>query len=250
MAKPKSRMEFGEYCLRSLGKPVININVEASQVLDRIDEALQAYSEKHYDATEKEWIGYRVTKDDVLRGYLTLPNDILVVDSLIGMDYLNQAYNQDQDFGYRYNLVVQGAFNPFGSLDILSYYMNKMYMETITDIISVTPTFEYTRHRNKLTIAQNFNEFKEGNIIAMHVFRIINPDENPEVWSDKWLKKYATALIKRQWGANMKKHGEVQLLGGVTVNGQQFFDEALAEIEALETELVETYSEPVNFFIG
>lgn len=249
MAKPTDRVSFGEYCLRSLGKPVININVAPEQVLDRIDEALQVYSEKHYDATEKEWVGYRVTADDIAKGYITLPSDILVVDQLVGMDDLVQNYAQDEDFGYRYQIVM-GSFSPFRSLDPLSYYMNMTYIGLINDLINTTPTFIYTRHMNKLSIAHNFRDFRVGNIVAVHVHRVIDADKNPYVWTDKWLKSYATALIKRQWGLNMKKHGEVQLLGGVTVNGQQYFDEATLEIEKLEEQLETTYMEPVQFFIG
>lgn len=249
MAKPTDRVSFGEYCLRNLGKPVININVAPEQVLDRIDEALQVYSEKHYDASEKEWIGYRVTIDDIANGYIRVPDDILVVDQLVGMDYIVQNYAQDEDFGYRYQLVT-GSFSPFRSLDPLSYYMNMTYLGLLDDLINTTPTFTYTRHMNKLFVAQNFKEFRVGNVVAMHVHRVIDPDRNPHVWNDKWLKDYATALIKRQWGLNMKKHGEVQLLGGVTVNGQQYYDEAIQEIEKLEEELESTYMEPVEFFMG
>jgi hypothetical protein len=82
------------------------------------------------------------------------------------------------------------------------------------------------------------------------VFRIIDPELHKSIYTDIWLKKYATALIKMQWGNNMKKHGDVQLLGGVTVNGQQFYDEAIAEIEILDQELLTKYSEPVDFFVG
>lgn len=249
MAKPNTRVAFGEYCLRKLGKPVININVAPEQVTDRIDEALQVYSEKHFDATEKQWIGYKVTADDILNGYVTLPDDILVVDQIVGMDNIYQSYNDDQDFGYRYQLMM-GSFSPFGSLDILSYYLNVSYINEINSLINVTPTFEYTRHKNKLTIAQNMKEFRVDNTICLHVMKIINPDENPYVWNDKWLKEYATALIKRQWGLNMKKHGEIALLGGITVNGQQIYDEALTDIAALEEELDTVYQEPVSFFMG
>lgn len=249
MARPNSRQSFGEYCLRNLGKPVININVAPEQVLDRIDEALQVYSEYHYDATEKEWIAYRVTAEDIVNGGINLPEDILVVDKIIGMDGTFQSYADDQDFGYRYQLVM-GSFSPFRSLDILSYYLNVSYINEINSLINVDPTFEYTRHRNKLKIAQNMKEFYAGNVIALHVFRVIDPDQNPYVWNDKWLKDYTTALIKRQWGANLLKHGEIQLLGGVTVNGQVLFDQATLDIQRLEDDLHNIYAEPVNFFIG
>lgn len=243
-----SRAEFGEYCLRKLGKPVININVAPEQVEDRIDEALQVWQEKHFDATEKTWVGYALTQDDIDRGYIVLPDDIHIVDQLIPMSTI---YRDDRDvlFSYRYQFMISNL-SPFQPLDMINYYLQMTNINEVNDMINTTERFEFTKHKNKLHIYNRMSEMKVGTVMCLHVYKLINPEVDSSAWEDKWLKAYATALIKQQFGQNMKKHGEIQLLGGVTVNGQQIFDEAVLEIQQLEEQLRDTYEEPINFTIG
>lgn len=243
-----TRERFGEYCLRKLGKPVININVSLAQVEDRIDEALQVWREKHFDATEKIWVGYALTQDDIDRGYIILPSDIHIVDQLIPMSTI---YRDDRDvlFSYRYQFMISNL-SPFQPLDMVNYFMQMTNINEVNDMINTTERFEFTKHKNKLHIFNRMKEMKVGAVMCLHVYKYIDPEEDPSVWEDKWLKAYATALIKQQFGQNMKKHGEIQLLGGVTVNGQQIFDEAVLEIQQLEEQLRDTYEEPVGFIVG
>lgn len=243
-----NKEEFGEYCLRRLGKPVININVAPEQVEDRIDEAVQVWQEKHFDATEKEWVGYALTEEDITRGYIILPPDIHIVDEMIPMSTI---YREDKDilFSYRYQFMLSNI-SPFQPLDTLNYFMQMTSLNEVNDMVNTTERFEFTRHKNKLHIFNSMKDISVGEVMCFHVYKYIDPTTNPSVWNDKWLKAYATALIKQQFGQNMKKHGEIQLLGGVSVNGQQIFDEAVLEIQALEEQLKDTYEEPVSFTVG
>lgn len=246
----ESRDEFALYCLKKLGHPVININVAPEQVDDRIDEAISTWHEKHFDATEKTWLGYRLTAEDMINGFVTLPRDILVVDQIMPLDTVyNSVRDASDPFNYQYQLVVANL-SPFQQLDMIGYYLTVSGLGEVNDLLYTTERFEFTKHRNKLTIYRGMELMQEGDILCMHVYRKIDPEEDPDAWNDKWLKAYATALIKQQFGQNMKKHGEIQLLGGVTVNGQQIFDEATTELERLEEQLQETYQEPVSFFVG
>lgn len=244
-----NREEFAEYCLRKLGKPVIRINASASQIDDRIDEAIAAWNEKHYDGTEKTWIGYTLTQEDILRGYITLPDDILVVDQIVPMSTIYKEHGSDALFSYRYQYMMSNM-SPFAPLDTIDYYMNMVNLNDVNDMINTTERFEFTKHKSKLMIYRGMASSKIGEVLTFHVFKKINPDNDPSAWSDKWLKRYATALIKQNWGSNMKKHGEIQLLGGVTVNGQQIYDEATAELDQLESDLRDTYEEPVSPMLG
>jgi hypothetical protein len=244
-----SRNDFAEYCLRKLGKPVIRINVAAPQINDRIDEAIQVWQEKHFDATEKAWLGYKITAEDVVNGYITLPSDIHVVDQLIKSSLLDSVSGAGDLFSYRYQYMIQNM-SPFQPMDMVQYYLTVTSINEINDLINTTERFEYTKHKNKLMIFRDGDNLKENMLVLLHVHKKINPDEDQSAWEDKWLKQYATALIKQQWGNNMKKHGEIQLLGGVTVNGQQIFDESVQEIQQLEEQLRDTYEEPVSFSVG
>lgn len=249
MAGLTSRAEFTEYCLRKLGKPVIRINVAPEQVDDRIDDAIQAWNDKHYDGSEKAWIGYALTQEDILAGYITLPDDIMTVDQIVPMSTIYKENGSDSLFSYRYQFMMQNM-SPFQPLDMLNYYMTMINLQEVNDMVNTTERFEFTKHKSKLIIYRGMESSKVGEVLTFHVFKKIIPDVVPGAWNDKWLKRYATALIKQNFGQNMKKHGEIQLLGGVTVNGQQIFDEATQEISDLEEELRSTYEEPVDMMMG
>lgn len=243
MAKPVNKQQFGEWCLRKLGAPVINIEVASEQLDDRIDEALDVYTEKHFDATIEEWVAYTVTQQDVDNGYIQLPSDILAVIELLPTAEL---FAHAGMFSFQYQVAMQ-QLSPWQSFSNLDYFMTMTSFQETLDMTSVTPTFKFQRHGNKLKI--NY-QFVEGYQLAVKIQRILDPELYTEVWNDKWLKQYATALIKRQWGENLSKHGGVSLLGGVTLNGEAIYQQAESDIEKLLEELQSTYMEPTDMIFG
>lgn len=245
MAIPNTRGTFSEYCLRKLGDPVIRINVAPEQVEDRIDEAIQRWQEQHYDATQETWVGYAISQDDVDNGYITIPDNFLIVAETIAIDDISGGGM----FSYQYQVALQNL-SPFQALDTVNYYMNMTNIDSVYDMVNASPRLHHTRHQNRVDVFKNMNSLVEGSIVAFRVFKAIDADIYTSVYNDYWLKKYATSLIKEQWGSNMKKHGEVQLLGGVTVNGQQIYDEAKNESQQLEEELESKFSLPIDFFMG
>lgn len=232
-----------EYCLRSLGKPVININVDTSQCEDRIDEALQEFQDKHFDAVENSWVYYELTQTDIDNGYLTLPPEYLSVTSILPF---SKIFSSSDIFSVEYQLAMNSlhAWTPFDEVD---YFMKMSNLRSVQNTLSVTPTIEFTKHLSKLKIHASLQSLGVGYKIALNVVKAIDIDS---LVNDMWLKKYSTALIKRQWGANLKKFSGVQLLGGVELNGQEIYNEAVEEIKELEDELEETYMLPTDFFLG
>jgi hypothetical protein len=241
-----TRLELKEYCLRKLGKPVININVDDTQVEDRVDEALETFQEKHYDATERDWVYYELTQTDLDNGWVAIPDDILVV---IGLLPFSEIATQADLFSYQYQLALK-ELSPWRPLNQLDYYMKVTNYESINDMTSVTPTFDFSKHAGKLKIFEDLKKLGVGYKLAVHVQRIIDPAQVPKIYNDKWLKEFTTALVKRQWGENLKKMSGITLLGGVELNGQQIFDEAMDEIAKLEENLEETYMLPNDFIVG
>jgi hypothetical protein len=241
-----TRLELKEYCLRKLGKPVININVDDTQVEDRVDEALETFQEKHYDATERDWVYYELTQTDLDNGWVAIPDDILVV---IGLLPFSEIAAQADLFSYQYQLALK-ELSPWRPLNQLDYYMKVTNYESINDMTSVTPTFDFSKHAGKLKIFEDLKKLGVGYKLAVHVQRIIDPAQVPKIYNDKWLKEFTTALVKRQWGENLKKMSGITLLGGVELNGQQIFDEAMDEIAKLEENLEETYMLPNDFIVG
>lgn len=251
MAKVTTRTGLSEWCLRKLGKPVININVAPEQIEDRIDEALEVYQESHYDATEEVWIAHTITASDVTNGYVTLPSNILLVAEFAKSPAVSSK-GPDYKFSLQYRIGADSfGISPYScgamSPDMLNYYIINTNYNEMYDLLNTTPRFEFSRHQDRLYI---FNgELEEDDDIYIRVFRIIDPETATKIYNDKWLKEYTTQLIKKQWGENLKKHGSIQLLGGVTLNGKEIYDEAVTEIERLEEQLEDKYTEPTDFFM-
>lgn len=246
MAIVSTREELVEWCLRKLGKPVININVAPDQIDDRVDEALQVYQEKHFDATTEQWIAYKLVQEDIDAGYITLPPNVLSVVEL--QQFTSNVYSSDKMFDFNYQVALNelSSKQPF---DIVNYFMVVTNYEMITDMITAVPVFEYSRHLNRLIIGDNIKNKAVGTPIVMKVFSLIDPDAS-SVYNDRWLKQYTAALIKRQWGENLMKHGQIQMLGGVTLNAESIFQQALDEITKLEDQLQDQFMEPTDFMIG
>jgi hypothetical protein len=241
-----SRAELKEYCLRKLGKPVININVDDTQLDDRIDEALETYQEKHFDATENDWVFYEVSQQDIDNGYVTIPSNILEVITILPF---NEVIAQGNMFSYQYQLALS-ELSPWSPFDQLDYYMKVTNYESIAQMTTMTPTINFSRHARKLKIFAELGDVGVGFKLGVQVQRLIDPEEVVAVYNDKWLKEYTTALFKRQWGENLKKFSGVQMLGGVELNGQQLFDEAMEEIQQLEETLENTYMYPTDILVG
>jgi hypothetical protein len=109
----------------------------------------------------------------------------------------------------------------------------------------------YNRHVNKLHIDMDWNnDIAIGEYIIIDCYRVTDPDTYSDVWGDRWLARYATALIKKQWGSNLTKFEGMQLPGGLTFNGAKIYDDADNEITKLEDEMIIGYSLPVADFIG
>lgn len=242
MAKLQTKQEFIDYCLRKLGHPVIKINVAQEQLADRVDEAFEVYSEKHFDATEEQWVHYQVTQDDVDAGYIIVPSDILAVISVMPANTLTATASSDM-FSYQYQIMVN-ELSPWSPFDSIDYFMKMTSIEETRWLIDVNERFKHVRHESKLTI---YKKLSVGENLILRVFRILDQEK---VWNDRWLKQYATALIKLQWAENTGKFTGVQLLGGVEINSDRMLAEAKEEIQKLEQQLNEEFSEPIGFIFG
>lgn len=245
MAIPASREELKQYCLRALGSPVININVDNSQLEDRIDEALQIYQEKHYDGTENQWLYYELTQTDIDNQYITLPDNILVVISVMP---LNVFVSRDAMFSYQYQLALS-ELSPWRPLDKIDYFMKLQDFENTLSMVAVENSFEFTRHNKKLKMYVDLNQYVVGYKVCMNAQVLLDPNTATEIYNDNWLKRYTTALFKLQWGSNLKKMDGIALLGGVPINGQQLFDEAQNDIKDLNDELDNVYTLPNSFIM-
>lgn len=247
MAVPTSRSEFKEYCLRSLGKPVISINVDDDQVEDRIDQALKYYADYHFDASEKVYYKHQVTNTDKTNKYITLPENILGAVSIFSIG--DPSVRSDDLFNIRYQIALNDLYT-LTSVSLVPYYMVMQHLAVIQELLVGKQPIRYSRHRDILHIDMDWNTIDAGEYLIVEAYQVIDPEVYTDVWGDRWLAEYTTQLIKRQWGTNLKKFGGMQMPGGITFNGQQIYDEADAEIKLIEKDMILNYSLPVMDMVG
>lgn len=246
MALPHNRNEFKEYCLRKLGNPVIKINVTDEQIDDRIDEALKYYWDYHFDGSEKIYYKHQVTETDKTNKYITLPDNII---GAVNIFPVGAALNTNNLFNIRYQIALNDLYT-LTSISMVPYYMALTHIQLLEQLLVGQQPLRYNRHTNKLYLDMDWDRFDSGNYLIVEAYEVINPDVYTDAWSDRWLARYATELIKKQWGGHIKKFGGMQMAGGITFNGQQIYDEAHDEIEKLEAEMINSYSLPSNMMIG
>jgi hypothetical protein len=246
MAKPHNRQELVDYCLRKLGAPVIKINVDDDQLDDRVDEALKYYWDYHFDGSERVFYKHAVTQEDIDNRYITLPENIIGAVNVYTSTSIAGSYGM---FDVRYQMALNDMYG-LANQSLVPYYVTQMQIALYEQLLSGMTQLRYNRNTNKLYLDVNWSHFNLGGWIVLEAYSVVDPAIYPDVYSDRWLLKYLTALIKRQWGANMSKYNGVQLIGGMTFNGQQILNSAEEEIEKLEGEMISSYSLPTSFLIG
>jgi len=281
--RPSTRTQLVEYCLRSLGHPVIEINVDDDQVEDRVDQALQFFSEYHFDGVEKVFLKYRIVQDDINNGYVSMTYDASVPGKFIsGAGASGQAEDQltfteagatgtsvnvddlitsiievfhvDQTgmsmFDVRYQYALNDLYS-FGAIDLTNYTITQQYLSLLRQTLSPDKSIRFSRKTNKLYIDMQWSRaVKPGDWLVIEAYRVMDPRVYPKVYDDMLLKKYLTALIKRQWASNLSKFQNVQLLGGVTFNGAELWNQANEEINKIETDMQSQWETGVQFFVG
>ena len=247
MAIPASRQGLIDYCLRKLGHPVVEINVDEDQIEDRIDEAFQYYRDFHYDAVEKVYLKELMTSNTISQENITLS------DSIIGVERVIQFTNKTTGagvFDVRYQLMLNDI-QSLTNTDLQYYSQLKTNLQLINDLLTGQKPIRFNRHMNRMYIDMDWTrDVGVGDYIIIEAWRIIDPNTYTDVYNDGFLKRFATALIKQQWGINMKKFEGVQLPGGVLLNGQRIYDEATDEIKELKEEVQNTTQLPIDFFTG
>lgn len=243
---PTNREEFKEFCLRRLGKPVIEINVDPDQVDDRLDYSLKYYYDYHFDGSEKIYYKHELTQEDIDNQYITLPENIMGVVSIFD---LGSSLTTGGFFNIQYQIALNDLYT-LTSQSMLPYYMTMQHLALLQEILVGKQPIRYNRHINKLHIDMNWDRVKAGQYLVVEAYHVVDPEVYQDVWSDRWLQRYATAQIKHQWGTNLTKFTGMQLPGGVQFNGERILEDATQEIKDLEAEMINSYSLPVSDMMG
>ena len=279
MAQPSSRDGLIDYAKRQLGFPVLEINVADEQFSDLLDDAVQVYQERHYDGIVRMYLKYQITQDDIDRGQARGGNTTLGITtttatSTVGLSTTfdleeNQNYIQmppsvigvNQIFKIRSDTVYDGLFNiryqlflndlyQFGSIDLLQYTMVQTYLEDITHLLNPNMRYRFNIRQDRLYIDADFGVLTAGDFFVIDCFRILDPNDFTRVYNDPFLKRYFTALCKKQWGQNLIKFQGVQLPGGIQLNGRQIYDDGVAELAEIRSKMSSDYEMPPLDMIG
>ncbi len=277
MSKPNSRATLKDYCLRRLGYPVLEINVDDDQIDDLTDDAIQYFQERHFDGIERVFLKHKLTAADITtakttqttsssttginngitssgnsdsfletNNYLKLPDHVIGVEKVFKMD---QNTISSGLFNIKYQIFLNDLYY-YGALDLMNYAMTKTYLEDLSRLITPDTQIRFNKKQHNLYMDIDWNQISADTFIILDCYRLVDPGTATDVYNDFWLKRYLTALIKKQWGQNLIKFQGVMLPGGIQLNGRQIYDDAIKEIEEIEYSLKTEYELPPLDLIG
>ena len=281
MAKPSSRQELIDYCLRKLGHPVLEINVDDDQIDDLVDDAIQYFNERHFDGVERMYLKYKITDEDISRGrakgisgvgvvtttgnsssvdglgtitsnFYENSNFIQVPDSIIGIEKVFKFDTSSISSGMwsiKYQLFLNDLYY-FNSVELLQYAMVKSYLEDIDFLLSTDKQIRFNKRQNRLYLDIDWGSKDKNTFLVIDCYRALDPNSFTKVYNDSFLKKYLTSLIKKQWGQNLIKFQGVKLPGGTELNGRQLYDDAVRELDEIKNDMARSYELPPYDFIG
>ena len=258
MPSVTNRQNFKDYCLRRLGFPTIEINVDDDQVEDRIDDALQYWQDYHFDALQKLYYIKMLDATDIENKYINLSPEVTVDRSnnllnIIGVTRvfpISDSIASSNMFDLRYQLRLNELYD-FTSASYINYTLTQQHLRSLEIMFTGEVPIRFQRHMHRLFCDWGWGtSVKAGSVVIAECYATIKPEDYESVWNDRWLKEYATALIKRTWGNNLKKFAGVLLPGGVTLNGDKIFQEAIEEIKTLESEMSNSYELPVEWYMN
>jgi hypothetical protein len=286
MAKPSTRQGLVDYCLRQLGAPVLEVNVDDDQLDDLVDDAIQLFNERHFDGVERMYLKYKLTQDDIDRGkannkdgsantvgivtttgtstnvsglgtvtsnWYESSNFIQVPDSVVGIEKIfkfDTSAISNGMFSVKYQLFLNDVAFNLGYNGLLSYSMTKSYLEDIDMMLTTDKQVRYNKRQDRLYLDIDWGSENADTFIILDCYRALDPNTFTGVYNDTFLKKYLTILIKRQWGLNMMKFTGTKLPGGVELNGRQYYEDAERELEDIKQRMSLEYELPPLDLIG
>ena len=280
MAKPATRQQLVDYCLRKLGAPVLEINIDDDQIDDLVDDTIQYFNERHFDGVERMYLKYKLTQDDIDRGqgktttgvgivtttgtstnsavgtitnnWYETSNYIQCPDSVIGVEKVfkfDTSTISGSMFSIKYQLFLNDLYY-FNSVELLQYAMTKTYLEDIDFLLTPDKQIRFNKRQNRLYLDMDWGAQEKDEWFIMDCYRALDPNTYSGIYNDVFLKLYLTALIKRQWGQNLIKFRGVKLPGGIELNGREIYDDAEREIENIKSRMASEYELPPYDFIG
>ncbi len=280
-----SRQDLIDYAKRQLGAPVLEINIADEQIEDNLDDTITFYQDRHFDGVEKMYLKHKITKDftdtvqasgqdgaetslgittttsssvnitgigattfgfEETQNFIQIPDAVIGIEKVFKVDSRSIASNM---FNLTYQIFLNEIYY-FSSMELLSYTQTKRYLEDIDFILHPDKQIRFNRRQNRLYIDSDYSSMKEDDYLIIECYRVLNPNDYPKVYNDRWVKNYFTAKLKKQWGQNLIKFQGVKLPGGIELNGRAIYDDGIAEMQAIEDKMSTEFELPPLDFIG
>ena len=259
-----TRQGLIDYALRRLGQPVVEINIDEDQLSERVDDALEFFQEYHFDGVEKVFVKHKITQVDIDNEYIAMDDPDLttnptqtgyvdggpVISIVRVLPFPTNDGFSGSFFNEEYQMRLSDLDN-FSGTALVDWHMTQTNFSLISDMFSTAPQMLFNRRQNRLYLETDWSDkMTVGNFLVIEAYRQLDPSDYPEVWNDMFMKRYTTALIKKQWGENLKKFAGVVLPGGITLDGKTIYDEAVEEILKIEEEMSLRYELPADGYVG
>lgn len=245
MAVPTSRETFKDWCLRQLGAGVINVEISDDQAEDQIDFAIAKAQDYHFDFADPQYYKYQITATDVTNGTIPVPANTIGVVEIFD---LSSVLFGGGIFNAQYQFVLNNIWN-WQNVSLQPYFIGFQSLQFLEQILVGKQPIRYNRYTNVLALDMDWSRVNVGDFIVVRMYASLNQN-TATIWADTWLQKYTVALMKKIWGNNLKKYQALPLPNGMTFNGQEIYNEAVAEIQELDDNLIKNYSEPVDIMVG
>ena len=277
MAKPTTKQELIDHCLRKLGAPVLEINVSDEQLDDIVDDAVQYFNERHFDGVERMYLKYKITQEDIDRGqadpltsnttgivsttatsggfsntwyensnFINCPDSVIGVEKVFKFDTSSISGGM---FSIKYQLFLNDLYF-FNSVELLQYSMTKRYLEDIDFLLTTDKQIRFNKRQDRLYLDIDWKSQAVNQFIVLDCYRALDPENFSQIYNDSFLKRYCTAMIKKQWGQNLIKFRGVKLPGGIEFNGREIYQDGGEEVNAIREQMSSTYELPPLDMIG
>ena len=277
MAKPTTKQELIDHWLRKLGAPVLEINVSDEQLDDIVDDAVQYFNERHFDGVERMYLKYKITQEDIDRGqadpltsnttgivsttatsggfsntwyensnFINCPDSVIGVEKVFKFDTSSISGGM---FSIKYQLFLNDLYF-FNSVELLQYSMTKRYLEDIDFLLTTDKQIRFNKRQDRLYLDIDWKSQAVNQFIVLDCYRALDPENFSQIYNDSFLKRYCTAMIKKQCGQNLIKFRGVKLPGGIEFNGREIYQDGVEEVNAIREQMSSTYELPPLDMIG
>ena len=247
--KPETREEFKDFLLRANGQGIVKVNVTDDQVEDCIEIALEFFRDYHFDGMDSTYLKHVITSEDRTNRWIPVSDDVQEVIEVYSPQNISFGFGNDRLWDVRYQFLL-GELHSISSHGLSHYVMSLQYLEELEEWLQTQMDVRFHRHTGKLHLDTNWELLQVGDTIVARAYVSIDPHNYPKAWNDRFLKRYGSALVKRQWGTNLSKWESVQLPGNQTLSGAQLLSDAKEDIQRIEEEVHIMHAPvPMDFII-